>query len=121
MKSMRLLVTALCAIALSSAFAQGPTDAENAANVKVVAAAQKYNDSADKKLALGDAIASFEAIVKEFPTSGSANGWLGFLYLKNKEAGKAICSARSCVCRQQEGHRSFEQPRECLLHGRSNG
>ncbi len=90
MKSMRLLVTALCAIALSSAYAQGPTEAENAANIKVVAAAQKYNDAKDKKLVLGDAIASFEAIVKEFPTSGPANGWLGFLYLKNGDAKKAI-------------------------------
>ncbi|MEI7577747.1 MAG: tetratricopeptide repeat protein [Armatimonadota bacterium] len=87
MKSMRLLVTALCAIALSSAFAQGPTDVENAANVKVVAAAEQYNK---KTLALGDAIATFEGIVKEFPMSGSANGWLGFLYLKNNEAKKAV-------------------------------
>lgn len=87
MKSMRLLVTALCAIALSSAFAQGPTDADNAANVKVVAAAEQYNK---KTLTLGDAIATFEGIVKEFPMSGSANGWLGFLYLKNNEAKKAV-------------------------------
>ena len=90
MKSMRLLVTALCAIALSSAFAQGPTDVENAANIKVVAAAKIYNEAPDKKLVMGDTIASFEAIVKEFPTSGSANGWLGFLYLKNGDAQKAI-------------------------------
>lgn len=87
MKSMRLLVTALCAISLSTAFAQGPADVENAANVKVVAAAEQYNK---KTLALGDAIATFEGIVKEFPMSGSANGWLGFLYLKNNEAKKAV-------------------------------
>ena len=87
MKSMRLLVTALCAIALSSAFAQGPTDADNAANIKVVAAAEQYNK---KTLALGDAIATFEGIVKEFPMSGSANGWLGYLYLKGGYPDKAI-------------------------------
>lgn len=90
MKSMKLLVTALCAIALSSAFAQGPTNTDNAANAKVAAAAQKYNEASDKELARGDAIAAFEAIVKEFPNSSSANGWLGYLYLKNKEAKKAI-------------------------------
>jgi Flp pilus assembly protein TadD len=90
MKSMRFLVTALCALTLGSAFAQGPTDLENAANIKVVAAIEQYNKSDKSKLALGDSIAAFEAIVKEFPMSGSANGWLGFLHLKNGEPKKAL-------------------------------
>lgn len=84
MKSMRFLVSALCALAIASAFAQTAT-ADVPGNAKVAEAAGKYS-----KTPLGDMIATFEGIVKEFPQNPSAQGWLGFLHLKNNDAKKAI-------------------------------
>jgi tetratricopeptide (TPR) repeat protein len=83
MKRSRFFIAALCAIAFGNAFAQ--TTDENAVKTKIASAATKYKAGNVK-----EALSDFEALNKEYPMSAQVASWLGFLYLRNDNALKAI-------------------------------
>ncbi len=81
--AMRFYMAALFAIAVTTAFAQGTND--DAFKQRVADAAGKYK-AGNSTGALND----FLALNKEFTKNADVNSWIGFLYLRNKDAKQAI-------------------------------
>ena len=80
---MRFYMAALLAIAVTTAFAQNTDD--NAYKQRVVDAAEKYK-AGNSIGALDD----FLALNKANSKNADVNSWIGFLYLRNKDAKGAI-------------------------------
>lgn len=81
--AMRFYMAALLAIAVTSAFAQGTDD--NAFKQRVFDAAGKYKAGNSS-----GALADFLALNSENSKNSEVNSWIGFLYLRNKDAKQAI-------------------------------
>lgn len=81
--AMRFYVTALFAIAVGTAFAQGTDD--SAYKQRVADAAAKY-----KSGNMSGAMSDFMALYGENSKNADVNSWLGFLNLRNKDSKKAI-------------------------------
>lgn len=79
----RFWISALCVCAVAASFAQDGGDPEY--QQRVADAAVKYKAGQEDA-----ALAEFNALYKENAKNADVNSWLGYIYLRNRDAKKAI-------------------------------
>lgn len=108
MKLTRIMISAICAIAMSMTFAQD-VSADQEMKQRVAEIAGRYKESKDAskdRIALDD----FLKIADKFSDAIEVNSWIGFLMLRTEEPAKAIIYLEKALEKNRELNKSSQKP-----------